>query len=241
MLAVFMMTSVGYAGDGPVAVSTSSSSSTATASVSSYSSDDGSASSILTGMAQKAFRGIVNLTTGFVEFPAQIYKGFEAGCPKAENELCSKGVGTVLGIFRGVSHSVGRTVWGAVDLASFWAASPEENPGLPLDAEYAWERGERHSLFDPSFTEGAINPVGSKLIQGLANGIFGIAELPGQTLQGIDNGDPIIGFGKGIWHWFSREAYGIAGVLSCIVPNPSDNPGASLDGEYPWSTLEDQV
>lgn len=195
------------------------------------------------GMGKKAVRGVVNLFTGIVELPAQVYKGFQKGFePFKDNKPLSKTVGTVLGFFRGIGHAAGRMSWGALELFGFWALNPKDNEdiGIPLDAEYAWEEGEQYSIFEPNFTEG-IEPVKNKLWRGLTNGFLGIAELPGQTMNGAYEGHPFIGLGKGVWYWFSREVYGLGDIFSCIVPNPKDNPGAAFPQEYPWDALAEDV
>ena len=194
------------------------------------------------GMFNKAVRGAVNLITGIVEIPAQIIKGYSKGFEPIENEVASKTVGTVLGLFRGVGHAAGRMGWGALELVGFWAVNPEDNEGvgIPLDAEYAWEEGVQYSIFEPSLEEG-IKPIGNKLMRGLGNTFLGIAELPGQTIKGANEGNPILGVGKGVWYWFSRELYGIGSIFTCIVPNPEDNPGYPFSTEWPWETLSEEV
>jgi len=193
---------------------------------------------VFEGMLSKAFRGAINLVTGVIEIPAQTIKGFSKGFEPIENEAASKTVGTVLGLFRGFGHAAGRMSWGAIELVGFWAANPEDNKGvgIPLDAEYAWEEGTQYSIFEPSLAEG-LEPVGNKLGRGLANTFLGIMEVPGQTIEGGMDGNVLLGFGRGIWYWFSREVYGIGSIFSCIVPNPEDNPGYPLSHEWPWEPL----
>ena len=196
---------------------------------------------IMGGMGQKAIRGMVNLLTGIVEVPVQVYKGCNKGFEPIKNEAGSKIVGGILGLFRGFGHAAGRMSWGALELVGFWTANPEDNEGvgIPLDAEYAWDMGEQYSIFEPSLSEG-IQPVGRKLGHGLTNALLGIAELPGQTLNWAFEGNPMKGLGRGIWFWLSREVYGIVSIISCVVPNPTDNPGYPFDGKWPWTTLSNQ-
>jgi putative exosortase-associated protein (TIGR04073 family) len=197
---------------------------------------------IVEGMGQKAIRGIVNLVTGIVELPMQIYKGYDKGFEPIENEVGSKTVGTILGFFRGLGHAAGRMSWGALELVGFWAVNPEDNEGvgIPLDAEYAWEMGEQYDIFEPSLGEG-IKPIGTKLGHGLANTFLGIAELPGQIMQGTSEGNVLLGLGEGFWFWLSREVYGIGNIFSCLLPNPKDNPGYAFDAQWPWSALSQEV
>ena len=95
------------------------------------------------GMGKKAIRGTINLVSGVVEVPMQVYKGYTNGFKPIKNPAGSKIVGIILGLFRGFGHAGGRTGWGALELYGFWTANPENNEGvgIPLDAEYAWQMG----------------------------------------------------------------------------------------------------
>lgn len=196
------------------------------------------AEELMTGMGQKLVRGVVNTFTGWIEFPVQIMKGYDRGL---DGEGNSQFVGAIAGIFTGLGHSAGRTLSGMGDVATFWAADPESNEGvgLPLDAEYAWEEGEGHDIFDPNFTEGAIKPVGNKLLRGLGNSIFGVVEIPGQIVKGIKEGAPDLGIIKGLWYWGSRQAEGAWDLATFILPNPKDTKALAYDEKWAWSALGD--
>lgn len=205
-------------------------------------SSEASTTNIAEGMKEKAISGAIDLVTGIVELPVQIYKGYNAGFAPIKNPTGSKVVGTVLGIFKGFGHAAGRTSWGAMELFGFWTANPVDNAGvgLPLDAQYAWEQGEAYNIFEPSLAEG-VKPIGRKLVHGFANSFAGIAELPGQIIVGKQEGNVLKGIGRGVWFWFSREVYGMSSIYTCIVPNPKDNPGYAFDGEWPWSSLTQET
>lgn len=194
------------------------------------------------GMKDKAISGAVDLVTGIVEFPVQIYKGYTNGFEPIKNQAGSRVAGTVLGFFKGLGHAAGRTSWGAMELFGFWTANPQDNEGvgIPLDAQYAWETGEPYNLFKPSLAEG-VKPIGRKLAHGFANSFAGIAELPGQIIEGKREGNVLKGVGRGVWFWLSREVYGFSSIYTCIVPNPKDNPGYAFDGEWPWSALTQET
>lgn len=200
------------------------------------------AEGIAQGMAHRAVRGAINLFTGIVEVPVQTYKGYDKGLSIIKNKPTSKVVGTVLGFFRGFGHFAGRTISGGTELFGFWAASPESNEGvgIPFDAEYAWQWGEQYSIFKPTLKEG-VKPYGRKLVHGFANGLTGIAELPGQTIKGHREGNVVKGLGKGVWFWWSRTIYGMGNIYGCLTPNPVDNPGYHWTGKYPWSDLSAQL
>ena len=197
------------------------------------------AGEISEGMADRAVRGFRNMFTGIVEVPMQIKKGYTDGVGFIDNEAGSKTVGTVLGFFRGFSHAAGRMSSGGIELFGFWAVSPESNEGVgvPLDAEYAWEDGEKYSIFKPSFSEG-VKPIGRKLGRGIGNGFLGILEVPGQIKQGSADGNVAKGVAKGFWYWMSRSVYGFNNIMTSFVPNPEDNLGVHFEQEKPWEALE---
>ncbi|MFH1753951.1 MAG: hypothetical protein ABH875_07185 [Candidatus Omnitrophota bacterium] len=198
------------------------------------------AGEVIDAMGAKLVRGVVNTFTGWVEFPMQIKKGYEAGFMDNEDQ---KLVGGLVGIFDGIFHSMGRTANGLVDMFGFWAANPASNEGvgLPLDAEYAWEEGTAHNIFEPDLMEGAINPIGKKLVRGLGNGFLGIAELPGQIMKGIDEGEPATGLVKGVWYWFSRSYDGFADIMTLLNTSPADNVGPAFGEEWPWDALSESM
>lgn len=193
---------------------------------------------VVDGMKNKAVRGVINGVTGIVELPMQTYKGFKNGVGFIKNKPASTVVGTILGFFRGGGHAFGRTAWGWMELYGFWTANAVDNDGvgIPLDAEYAWEWGEQYSIFKPSLKEG-VKPYGRKLVRGLSDGFLGIAELPGQIVKGSKDGEIGKGALRGVWYWWSREVYGFGGILTCLVPNPEDNPGVAFNTDWPWSGL----
>lgn len=194
------------------------------------------------GMIMKGSRGIVNTLTGWVEFPVQIYKGFDRGVGFIENEAGSKTVGTILGIFSGVSHAVGRTGYGVLELFGFWTVNPASNErnGVPLDGKYAWNEGEPYSIFEPTLGEG-IEPYPNKLVRGLGNGVGGILELPGQTIKGANEGNVVKGLGKGVWFTVSRWAYGLGDVFGFLLPNPPDQLGYAFEQKWPWDSFSDET
>lgn len=197
-------------------------------------------SDLLCGMGKKLVRGTVNLLTGWVELPMQTVKGIQGKFPGCED---NKIAGAVYGFFKGVGCTIGRTVWGAIELAGFWTANPKDNEGfgLPLDGEYAWEEGESYNYFEPDFNRATIQPIGSKLLRGLGNSLLGFVEFPGQIAKGIENKSWDLGVVKGLWFWYSREIYGAGDIATLIFPIPKDNPGYAFDEEYPWDALVDAV
>jgi putative exosortase-associated protein (TIGR04073 family) len=151
--------------------------------------------------------------------------------------------GAFVGIFTGVWHGLGRTASGFYDMAGFWAADPKSNDGvgIPLDAEYAWQEGEHHSLTSPKVVDATVAPMGNKLMRGVGNTLFGFAEFPGQIWKGVREHAFDLGIGKGLWYWFSREVDGVYDAATFIVPNPKDTKGLAYDEKWPWSALGDSM
>jgi len=188
------------------------------------------------GAGNKLVRGFINAITGWVELPVQIYKGYNQGFMGNES---NKAVGAIAGIFKGIGHSAGRTISGVSDVAGFWAADNKSNEGvgIPLDAEYAWEEGSAYNMFEPDLTEGAIKPMGNKLLRGLGNAIFGFVEFPGQIVKGVKEKAPDIGLVKGIWYAFSRPVTGAYEATTFLLPNPVDTKALAFEEEWPWDAL----
>lgn len=192
------------------------------------------------GMVKKLHRGVINTLTGWVEFPAQIVKGYNEGF---RGDKDNKLIGVIAGIFDGIGHSAGRTLSGVADVAGFWAANPKDNEkvGIPLDAEYAWKEGKPYDLFEPDFTEAAVRPVVNKFFRGLSNGLLGFIELPKQIIKGTSQGALDRGVIKGLWYWCSRQISGLSDIVTAPLPNPEDTMGVPFDEEWPWETLPEKT
>lgn len=190
------------------------------------------------GMMKKLFRGVVNTLTGWVEFPAQIAKGYNEGFMGGGNK---KALGAACGILEGIWHSAGRTLSGVTDIIGFWAANPEDNVGvgIPLDGKYAWVEGEPYDMYDPNVNEAALVPVGKKLLRGAGNSLLGFLELPGQILKGISDGAVDLGIVRGLWYWYSREVSGLSDIATSLFPGPTDNMGVAFDEKWPWGAYDD--
>jgi putative exosortase-associated protein (TIGR04073 family) len=194
--------------------------------------------SVLGDMTKKFKRGAINTFTGWLEFPIQIVKGYKEGFVY-DNE--NKVRGLLGGVYDGITHSLGRTLSGIADMVTFWAANPQENinSGIPFDAEYAWEEGVPHNMFDPNFTDAALMPIVNKFLRGAGNTLFGFIEVPNQTKKGISRGTPTAGTLKGLWFWCSREISGVYDIATTLLPNPEYTVGVSFDEEWPWESFID--
>mgnify|MGYP006298976491 CR=1 FL=1 len=80
-------------------------------------------------------------------------------------------------------------------------------------------------------------PIPVKLGHGLANGLLGIVDFPGQIAQGAREGKVGTGVVEGVWFWWSRTYNGFGDALLCIVPNPETTTGYPWDAKWPWSAL----
>ena len=128
-------------------------------------------------------------------------------------------------------------------MVGYWALDPEDNieAGVPLDARYAWEKGEPYDGFNPNFTEATIRPIINKLFRGSGNAIFGFLEVPNQITKGIKEKSADRGIIKGIWYWASREVSGISDVLSAPFANPKDTLGVTFEEEWPWEAFTEDM
>ncbi len=195
---------------------------------------------VVYGMADKGTHGLVNIATGWFEFPMQIYKGYENGIPSLNRyPSLGRSLGASAGVIRGVFHAVGRTAWGVVQLAGFWSANPTENtPYLPLlDAEYAWQMGARKTVVTPDLDQG-LNRIQARIGRGFKNTFCGLAEFPGQIYKADMERRVPLGVLKGFWYALSRELYGVADLGLFLFPIPEENLGVPFDEVEPWDALQ---
>jgi putative exosortase-associated protein (TIGR04073 family) len=91
--------------------------------------ENSSPQEIVSGMSNKAARGVANIATGWLEFPKQIY-------------MTSKEDGPVSGIFigplKGLGMTIVRTVSGTAEFLTFFSAYP--NFYAPyFEPAYVWQ------------------------------------------------------------------------------------------------------
>jgi len=194
---------------------------------------------VMKGMGDKLYRGAINTFTGWIEIPAQIAKGYQYGFMGKDN---TGFVGAIGGIFAGVGSAAGRTISGVGEMVGCWAPDPESNEGIgiPLDAEYAWETGTPYDMTDPNFQDATTRPVLKKLGRGLGNALFGVAEIPGQIMKGIEDKAWDAGILRGIWYCLGREVDGVFDIATFMLPGPRDTKGEPFEEEWPWTALEER-
>lgn len=92
--------------------------------------DTSSPQEVVNGMAGKAARGVANLTTGWLEFPKQIYV-------TTKEDGIARGI--LVGPLKGIGMTIVRTLTGAIDTVTF----PIPYPGFydPIfDPQYVWQK-----------------------------------------------------------------------------------------------------
>ncbi len=193
---------------------------------------------VISGMAEKGTHGLVNILTGWFEVPMQVYKGYNKGIAAVEAPAASRSLGTVAGFFRGISHAVGRTGWGLVQLGGFWTSNPTSNEHLMslLDDEYAWQNGDRKEMY--SDFNNNLNRVGTRFERGVRNLVGSITEFPGQIRKADAEKRVYVGIPKGIWFTGSRFVYGVSDMLLVLVPGPGENLGVPYDEVDGWDALQ---
>lgn len=84
-------------------------------------------------VVDKFSRGFVNTLTGWVELPKNI-----VNTTRQKNI----GMGLTVGLLKGVAHTVGRTVVGAVELVTFFIPNPEF-----VHPRYVWKPFEKDTTY----------------------------------------------------------------------------------------------
>jgi putative exosortase-associated protein (TIGR04073 family) len=92
--------------------------------------DDASPQQVVGGMANKMVRGVANLSTGWLEFPKQIYL-------TSKEEGLAKGV--TVGPLKGIGMTLVRTVSGAGEALTFFIAYPGFFDPF-FDPSYVWQK-----------------------------------------------------------------------------------------------------
>ncbi len=85
---------------------------------------------VVNGMANKAGRGLANMTTGWIELPKQIYL-------TSEKEGTAQGI--LLGPLKGIGMTVARTVAGVGEFLTFFIAYPGFYDPY-FDPAYVWQK-----------------------------------------------------------------------------------------------------
>jgi putative exosortase-associated protein (TIGR04073 family) len=92
--------------------------------------EDRSAQEVVSGMGNKAARGVANVATGWLELPKQIYVASEEGG-------AAKGI--FIGPLKGIGMTLVRTLAGVGELVTFFVPYPGFYDPY-LDPSYVWEK-----------------------------------------------------------------------------------------------------
>ncbi|MBN2449289.1 MAG: hypothetical protein JXR77_02805 [Lentisphaeria bacterium] len=193
------------------------------------------------GMTEKASRGLVNVATGWFELPHQVVKGYNKGTPYVKAPAGSRSLGTLQGFGRGIGHAVGRTAWGVVELATFWAVNPTTNRELLFlqDGNYSWDEGARKPFLCPCAEDGA-ERVGMRLQRGASNTFGFFLEVPGQVRKYDELGCVWQGIPKGLYYAVSRLVNGAPDVALFLLPSPEDNLMVPFEEVWSWDAWEER-
>ncbi|MDX8411416.1 MAG: exosortase system-associated protein, TIGR04073 family [Mariprofundaceae bacterium] len=85
-------------------------------------------------VGHKFVRGLGNAATGWLEIPKNI---------AIESEASNVGMGVTWGLLKGVGHTVGRTIVGVVELATFFIPN-----GEIVHPTWAWEPFDRETSYN---------------------------------------------------------------------------------------------
>jgi len=193
------------------------------------------------GMTDKFSHGLVSAATGWMELPMQMKKGYVRGvsCFEPCNCAASRTLGGLEGVFRGVSHTLGRTAWGAWELATFWAPNPTTNADLLLlqDGFYAWQEGTMKPFLCPAAKDGC-DRIGMRLKRGGDDLLGSVFEVPGQIRKADAKGSFLPGIPKGLYYMVGRMLSGVGDIVLIGLPGPVDNLMVPFDEVKPWDAYD---
>jgi putative exosortase-associated protein (TIGR04073 family) len=191
------------------------------------------------GMTEKFCHGLVSIATGWLEVPLQVKKGYDRGVSCVKPCAGSKSLGALLGVGRGVSHTLGRTAWGALELATFWAPNHTTNADLQLlqDSFYPWEEGTLKPFRCPAVKDGA-HKLAMRFERGLDDLVGSLLEIPGQIRKADASGNFLPGIPKGLYCTVGRMVNGAGDIVLIALPSPVDNLMVPFDEVKPWDAYD---
>jgi putative exosortase-associated protein (TIGR04073 family) len=191
------------------------------------------------GMVEKFSHGLVNAATGWMELPVQVTRGYDRGVPCVKACAASRSLGAAAGLGRGVSHTLGRTVWGAWEVVTFWAPNHTTNADLLLlqDSFYPWEEGIVEPFRCPTAKDG-VQRIGMRLERGLDDVVGSPFEILGQTKKAAAEGSCLPGIPKGLYCMVGRLLSGVGDIAFFALPSPVDNLMVPFDEVKPWDAWD---
>ena len=179
--------------------------------------------------SQKGLRGVINLSTCWLEIPVQTTRGIRQGAANGEtagvgNKLC----GGIFGLSRGVFHGTGRLITGASELVGFWAIDPSSNKGYGTnyDSKFVYQLNVKPSPMDLS---SASERMGNKAFRGVSNAVVIPEDFFRYTSRQVCEEKPVSGLSKGIWASSSSLWNSATDIISFPFPNHPDTLGNILE------------
>ena len=177
----------------------------------------------------KGLRGIINLSTFWLEIPIQTTRGARQGVAGMEDAgIGGKLFGGIFGLSRGVFHGTGRLITGASDLAGFWATdhSSNEGYGTNYDSMFAYQINVEPSPMD---LQSASEHIADKAYRGISNVIVIPQDFFRYTNEQARENKPFSGLSKGIWAGSSSLWNSATDIISFPFPNYPDTLGNTLE------------
>jgi len=177
----------------------------------------------------KGLRGVINLSTFWLEIPIQTTRGARQGPAGMEGTgFSGRLFGGVFGLGRGVFHGTGRLITGASDLAGFWAAdhSSNEGYGTSYDSMFAYQLSVEPSPMD---LQSASQHIVNKAYRGVSTAIIMPQDFFHYTNEQARENKPFSGLSKGIWAGSSSLWNSATDIISFPFPNYSNTLGNTIE------------
>jgi len=177
----------------------------------------------------KGLRGVINLSTCWLEIPIQTARGARQGTAGMESAgVSGKLFGGICGLSRGIFHGTGRLITGASDLAGFWAADHPSNEGYGTnyDSMFAYQLNVEPSPMDlQSASEQMVN----KAYRGVSTVIVIPQDFFRYRNEQASESKPFSGLSKGIWAGSSSLWNSATDIISFPFPNYSNTLGNTIE------------
>ena len=179
--------------------------------------------------SEKGLRGLINLSTCWLEIPIQTTRGARQGVAGMEGAgISGKLFGGIFGLGRGVFHGTGRLITGASDVAGFWAADHSSNDGYGTnyDSMFAFQLNVEPSPMD-------LQPASEHMVNKAYRGVATVVAIPQDFFrytneQACEN-KPFAGLSKGIWVGTSSLWNSATDIISFPFPNYPDTLGNTFE------------
>ncbi|MDP7396689.1 MAG: hypothetical protein QF541_07460 [Lentisphaeria bacterium] len=178
--------------------------------------------------SEKGLRGIINVSTCWLEIPIQTTRGARQGVAGMDGAgVSGKLFGGIFGLSRGIFHGTGRLITGASDLAGFWAGDYATNAGYGTnyDSMYAFQLNVEPS---PMEQQPASQHMVNKAYRGVSNVVVLPRDFFRYTNEQARENKPFAGLSKGVWAGSSILWNSATDIISFPFPNYPDTLGNTL-------------